>query len=271
LVREDPRASKIAGRRLGSSWYGWDGDIERHEGRLREGPWLYLLFLGFEILLVTAVLLVDAWFLLEYVLSQWAWGRVFAVFVIGGPLALWWTAYFLCIAAAAGHSRRGFASRYLSRWLILQMPFLALVGRLAGVSRDRLASSCVAITNALARLHIQNASVQRPLILLPRCLDGRTVRRVREIAEQHGCPVEVMATNRHTRAKVLEYRPTTVLAVACERDLVSGLYHFAHTMPILVLSNDRPEGPCLRTTMEIERFERLLCEILGEKPPEKMP
>ena len=264
MARQDARVSKVPGRRLGSSWYDWDGDVERHEACLREAPRLYLGFLGFEMVLVTTVLLVDAWFLTEFVLTGLPWLRAGAVFVIGGPVALWWTAYLLCIAAATGHSRRGFATRYLSRWLIMQMPFLVLAARPFGVSRDRLASSCVRITNALARLQIAPESGKRPLILLPRCLDGRTVRRVREIAEPFGCPVEVMATNRQTRAKVLEYRPTTVLAVACERDLVSGLYHFAHTMPILVIPNQRPEGPCIRTTIDVDRLERFLRELTSE-------
>lgn len=267
MAREDPRAKRFPGRRLGTSWYDWDGDVERHEGRLREGPGLYLRFLGLELVFVTGVLLVDAWFLVEFVLRRVPMAAALAVFVIGGPLAVWWTAYLLCMATSAGLARRGFASRWLSRWLIMQMPFLTLVARPWGISRDRMASSCIAITNALARLHIDRASTQRPLILLPRCLNGATVREVRQIAERYDCPVEVMATNRHTRAKVLEYRPTTVLAVACERDLVSGLYHFAHTMPILVIPNERPEGPCIRTTLDTGRIERFLRELVGQESP----
>jgi len=60
---------------------------------------------------------------------------------------------------------------------------------------------------------------------------------------------------------VREFRPTAIVAVACERDLVSGLYDFGHKLPILVLANDRPFGPCLKASVNLERLREALRDI----------
>ncbi|MFW6287035.1 MAG: DUF116 domain-containing protein, partial [Candidatus Sumerlaeota bacterium] len=193
------------------------------------------------------------------------------IVIIGAPLSIWWIAYLCCVAIVAWRVRL-VSFPWLSKWLPMQVPYLAFLGRLFGISRDRISSSCIAVTNCLAMLRLRPDIAQRPLVLLPRCIRAETVRTIKAVATEHDCPVAVMATNKMAREKVAEFKPTVVLAVACERDLVSGIYDFGHKLPIVVVANNRPEGPCLRCGVDMERFRRMLeaiCE--GEVADEELP
>jgi hypothetical protein len=268
LAERDPRARKFPDRKLGASWYGWDGGGARHEASLNEGPRLYFLLLLAELVVVTLILVVDGWFLTQVVFRSVSIAAsravpvatVIVIVVIGAPLASWWHAWFFCVLAVAARSRY-LAFPWFSRWLTLQVPFLAWCARPFGLSRDRIGSSCVAITNMLARLQLRAISAVRPLVLLPRCLTPETVRSIKEIAAERDCPVMVVGANKQARDKVREFRPTAIVAVACERDLVSGLYDFGHKLPILVLANDRPFGPCLKASVNLERLREALRDI----------
>lgn len=263
MVRQHPLATKFQDRRLGTSWYGWDGDVENHESSLSESPRLYFSLLFLEILVVTVVLGLDTWFLVHYVFAEWPVAIVGTVLLIGAPLAAWWHAWLFCVLAVALRSRR-LAFPWFSRWLTLQVPFIAWCGKPFGVTLDRVGSSCIAITNTLARLQLRALSAVRPMVLLPRCLTAETVRGIKEIAAEWDCPVVVVGANRLAREKVREFRPTALVAVACERDLVSGLYDFGHKLPILVMANDRPFGPCLKASVNLERVREALREIHAE-------
>jgi len=262
LAEQDSRARKFSDRRLGSSWYEWDGDIESHESALNESPLLYFLLLFFLLVVVTQVLVLDAWVLTQFVFSSWPIATVAVILVIGAPLVVWWHAYLFCLLAVWSRSRY-LAFPWFSRWLTLQVPFLSVCAKPFGVSRDRISSSCIAITNTLARLQLRTLSAVRPLILLPRCIRPDVIREVRRLGEEWECPVAVVGANRLAREKVREFRPTAILAVACERDLVSGLYDFGHKMPILVQANTRPTGPCVGATIDLDQIRIALQDIYG--------
>jgi hypothetical protein len=264
-IKTDPRARKYPDRRLGSSWYEWDGDVEGHESNLLEGPVLYLALVFLLLGAVTQILLLDAWFLVTVTFSAWPVGRSVVIVLIGAPLAVWWSAYFISLAALLTRSPY-FALPWLARWLTLQVPFLAFCAKPFGLSRDRIGSSCIALTNVLAGLRMKSRETLRPMLLLPRCLAPEVVREAREIAAQWGCPTAVAANNAIARERIREHRPNALLAVACERDLVSGLFDFGHKLPIFVLPNQRPHGPCLRATIDMERLRETLRRIHESVP-----
>jgi hypothetical protein len=63
------------------------------------------------------------------------------------------------------------------------------------------------------------------------------------------------------RQKVREIRPQAVVAVACERDLASGIQD-VYPIPTLGVMNIRPNGPCFNTKVDIEEFKRAILEII---------
>jgi len=60
----------------------------------------------------------------------------------------------------------------------------------------------------------------------------------------------------------METRPDLIIAVACERDLTSGIQDTA-PLPVYGVFNQRPFGPCLNTQVAIDRVEAVLKEISG--------
>ena len=59
------------------------------------------------------------------------------------------------------------------------------------------------------------------------------------------------------RKFVREYRPRAIVAIACERDLTSGIQD-SNPIPVLGITNERPFGPCFNTEIRIERVEEAL-------------
>lgn len=251
IDEKDERRYRFPGRKLGSSWIDWDGNVERHESYIQESPSLYLVFLFALLIIVSQVLLLDIFYLTQFAFAKIPLLQAAVFLLIGTPLVGWWLAFILCLLALATR-KPALSFPWLCRWLTLQAPFLSFCARPFGVSRDRIGSSCIAVTNALARLQLNKLPAFRPLLLLPRCLSPDMIRSIRALAEPWQCPVAVVAANRKAREKVHEHKPTAIIAIACERDLVHGLYDYGHKLPILVLPNRRPFGPCLKSEVDLE-------------------
>lgn len=54
---------------------------------------------------------------------------------------------------------------------------------------------------------------------------------------------------------VKQYRPRAVVAIACERDLTSGIQD-TQPLPVLGVLNLRPHGPCLNTQVNLNQVEQ---------------
>ena len=64
------------------------------------------------------------------------------------------------------------------------------------------------------------------------------------------------------RKAIRDLRPKAVLAVACERDLVSGLADTGR-LPVIGIVNIRPNGPCSDTFVDMELLRSKLEGLLG--------
>ena len=62
-----------------------------------------------------------------------------------------------------------------------------------------------------------------------------------------------------------------VLAVACERDLTSGIKD-CYPLPVIGILNDRPFGPCFNTTVDCSKIDEALSQVLLlEEPVKTLP
>jgi hypothetical protein len=57
------------------------------------------------------------------------------------------------------------------------------------------------------------------------------------------------------RRAIRERKPKAVVAVACERDMVSGLHDVAGRVPVLGLTMQLPNGPCKDASIDIGKLE----------------
>lgn len=75
-----------------------------------------------------------------------------------------------------------------------------------------------------------------------------------ELADDFGLTLFVATGGTLARRIVMEAKPEAIVAVACERDLSSGIVD-TYPMPVLAISNERPFGPCYNTQVSLEKVK----------------
>ena len=70
------------------------------------------------------------------------------------------------------------------------------------------------------------------------------------------------------RQVVKETRPKAVLAIACERDLMSGIQD-VYPLPAVGVLNIRPNGPCYNTRVDMAEVRAELDKIILPKKEER--
>jgi len=152
-------------------------------------------------------------------------------------------------------------------------PIAATLAQLLGIKRNRLRTSFVKVNNALTIAQKSRIKGDRILVLLPHCLQidicqrkitkdvtncvkcGRCpVGKLVEIGEKYGLHMEVVNGGTLARRRVATFRPSGIVAVACERDLTFGIQD-AHPVPVYGVINDRPNGPCVNTCVDMTMVE----------------
>jgi hypothetical protein len=168
---------------------------------------------------------------------------------------------------------RGVVIRFL-------LPLIEQMGRLCGISKDTIRQSFVAMNNSLVASQRLKIKPDRILILLPHCLQlfdceikvtgdiGKCVRCGRcdimglaDLAERFQVDISVATGGTLARKVIIEKRPKLVLAVACERDLTSGIKD-CYPLPVIGVLNDRPFGPCFNTKVDVAKIEDALRSVL---------
>lgn len=159
------------------------------------------------------------------------------------------------------------------RWLrgtVLKVlyPLLMLAGSFSRDKKERLQGFVIGLNNKLVRA--EKHSVSRLLLLLPHCLQinvceiritqdiyncmrcGRCqITNIITIADDNNLKLFVATGGNLARKIVKDIRPDAIIAVACERDLVSGIAD-SYPLPIMGIINERPYGPCFNTRVSLD-------------------
>jgi hypothetical protein len=152
-------------------------------------------------------------------------------------------------------------------------PIAVTLAQLVGINRNRLRTSFVKVNNALTIAQRSRIRGDRILVLLPHCLQidvcsrkltsdvtncvrcGRcVVGKLVEMGEKYGLHTEVVNGGTLARQRVVSFRPSGIVAVACERDLTLGIQD-AYPVPVYGVINDRPNGPCVNTCVDMDLVE----------------
>ena len=160
------------------------------------------------------------------------------------------------------------------------LPLMSGVGKLLGVSKDQVRRSFIEINTQLLLAAHPRATSDKLLLLMPHCLQfhecqfritGSTVHCQRcgqcpinglaELSEKYGVGLAVATGGTLARRIVVERRPKIIIAVACERDLTSGIQD-SYPLPVFGITNHRPHGPCYDTEVDLERVEEALKTFL---------
>lgn len=160
------------------------------------------------------------------------------------------------------------------------LPVLIVVGKLLGFRKEEVQHAFVAVNNELVMAQCRNGHPPRNILLLmPHCLQNSECRvkityNVENCKRCGKCPIKdllELSTKYHVdlavatggtiaRRIVIERRPDLIIAVACERDLTSGIQDTT-PLPVYGIFNQRPFGPCFNTRVAIDRVESILKEV----------
>jgi hypothetical protein len=153
-------------------------------------------------------------------------------------------------------------------------PINLFLGNLFGISPDKVRESFIHVNNSLFKATEKRIKKDRLLILLPHCLqnfdcphriiaDFNNCQRCGDcligeivgLQEKYGIDLSIATGGTLARKVIVDKRPTVMVAVACERDLCSGIQD-AYPIPVYGILNQRPHGPCMNTCVDLEKLEK---------------
>ncbi|MGM0652381.1 MAG: DUF116 domain-containing protein [Bacillota bacterium] len=241
------------------------------------------LFIGLFLLFTTIVLMVLA-YLIFYLRKPDTLIFQSSIYVLIGFLAALvgislLVLTILVISLLKGKPLAGF-NRLVQKTLVFFFPLLLQLGKLLHISTEQIQSSFIEINNRLLEAKKIKVPAQKLLLLLPHCLQYEgcphkitrnpfncrrcgscSIGKLVEMADQWQFQIQVVTGGTLARRAVSKLKPHLILAVACERDLSSGIVD-SYPMPVCGVLNERPEGPCFNTMVSLDSLEEKVRSIL---------
>ncbi|MCK5126934.1 MAG: DUF116 domain-containing protein [candidate division Zixibacteria bacterium] len=246
--------AKKRGRKLGDEWANWDGQVVQNISTDTDPG----VFIGLSIATILAILGLTALFgwLIYPRLNQLGniYGEVFIVvyFSLAIVLTIW-----LGLFIWGFVTKRPFLSGLIivPKLVNLLLDFSIKIGKLFGISRDRLVNSFLKLHNLILSSKAKKVRPEKILILLPRCLTRDMNKALRGIRDKYGVLVAMAEGGGEARNKIKETKPGIIIAVACERDLLTGFVDINPHIPVIGFPNVRPCGPCKDTEVDLKSIE----------------
>ncbi len=249
-------------RRLGHEWDEWDGRPLANGGDFSAPPGLFFRYAALTMCVAFAALA-----MVLYLLTP----RL-ALVHAALPAALAWT-----IAAGFAVAILWFVILLLSFYggvplvpegLLERGPYLRLMNLSSLVARafrrrDWVEHAAIDVYNALAERRRRRVGKGELLVLIPRCLSKQALDGVLSIAGRYDVPVFVATRGQLARRVIRERRPRAVVAVACERDMMTGLRDVAGRLPVLGLTMQLPNGPCRDALLDLDVMDRWVRALVG--------
>jgi hypothetical protein len=176
-------------------------------------------------------------------------------------------------------------------------PLMTVVGKLFGISKQAIQQSFVSINNQLVLAQRPAVAPDKMLLLMPHCLQNydckvKITGNVENCKRCGKCPIKDLVEISHeynvklcvatggtiARRIVVTHRPKIIIAVACERDLTSGIQD-SYPLPVYGVLNRRPHGPCFNTQVDMDKVRQAMGFFLNgrgpapehERPPQSAP
>ncbi len=205
--------------------------------------------------------------------------------MLTGVLSFVLLLFFICLCySRVRHISTGasfWGSRELRNATIRTLyPLMELWGSLLRIERSHIRLSFIKVNNELVLASRLRVVPEKLLLLLPHCIqrsscthrltpEGKHCARcgacpidsLLNLSERYGFHLAIATGGTIARRIVVQRRPELILAVACERDLASGIQD-SYPIPVFGILNERPCGPCVDTLVASERVERMVCTFL---------
>ncbi len=161
-------------------------------------------------------------------------------------------------------------------------PVAVFLGKLFSINKERIERSFIELSNHLVKQKQIKVPADRILLLLPHCLQLDTcphkiTQNINNCRQCGGCCIggllaicnkyklhmAVVPGGTLARRVVMTLRPKVVLAVACERDLTSGIQD-VFPLPVFGVLNAKPNGPCCNTVVDLAEVEKVVASLVEE-------
>ena len=241
------------------------------------------LFIG--MLSLTTILMAVALYIIWYIgvpglasiqpALPWILGVIVTAVVVVAFLGI-----FNMVLAVAGLPYVPFLQKQTYELINMLFPLAVRLGKVFGISRRRLEGSFIAVSNLLFNRMGIRVPADRLLVVTPHCLQlascpHKITRDPENCKRCGGCDIGALVTLSHemgfhffvatggTLARQIVYktRPKAVLAIACERDLMSGIQD-VYPLPAVGVLNIRPNGPCYNTHVDMAEVRAQLEKII---------
>jgi len=159
-------------------------------------------------------------------------------------------------------------------------PFFIFLADIFGINGEDFKNFFIDLNNIIVNSYGIKFKSEDILVILPHCLqnfdcvvkvtgDSSRCKRcgkcplsyIITICENLNIDLEIVTGGTAARNIVMKHRPKLIVSVACERDLLSGIIDVG-IIPVLGIINQRPNGPCLNTNVNIKIFEESLKRII---------
>lgn len=252
----------ITDRKLGHEWYGWDGNVETHEAFIEEPRRLFMGIVAFTfgILFALGALLVWGFYpRLNSIHPALAMGAVGLLAAFAVAFAVWIGS--VCVMLQTGKPNKIGEAAVMH--FLKMFDYFSMVSTRCGISKDRLGYSLLEIHNDLTRMKMREGREGRLLVLSPRCLDRETAEQIRALASEYDCDFYMAPTGAQARQKVAQVKPSAIIGIACERDLITGIRDVGAYFPVLGVTNKRPIGPCKGAFIDMDELKSGLDVLLN--------
>lgn len=197
---------------------------------------------------------------------------IVALIAIGGVAGI-------VLAIMGFHTPRFFLGQ---AWSVINLlfPMAIRIGKFFDIEKETVERSFIEVSNHLVRQKLIRVKPERLLILTPHCIQKDTcphkitrnvynckrcgqcqVDDLLKLSEKYGVNLAVVTGGTLARDVLKTLRPQAVLAIACERDLTSGIQD-VFPLPVIGILNQRPFGPCCNTRVDIDRVEAMLHDMV---------
>lgn len=169
-----------------------------------------------------------------------------------------------------------FESKILYYSISLYYPLLIFTANITKIDKNKIRLIYTNINNLLIKSKKIKIKKEELLILLPHCLQDSKcqfkitndinncrkcgkcdIDKILKLKEKYKINVVVATGGTLARKWIMDMKPKAIVAVACERDLSSGISD-VKGLPVLGVLNDRPNGPCINTRVSIDRLEEAI-------------
>ena len=152
-------------------------------------------------------------------------------------------------------------------------PIISKVGGFINISKDEIRKIFIKINNAYIYSNKYNFNSEDLIILIPHCIQNHNcklkvtndidnckkcgickISDLQQLKEKYNTKIFVATGGTLARKIIVDNKPKAVIAVACERDLTSGVRE-VNKIPVLGIFNSRPNGPCIDTNIKINEVE----------------